>query len=192
MSQLVVIDPRRTRAAQSRRLVPADPHRHRRRPGAGRDAHPGARRPADRAYLAEHTLGFDQVEHDVLPRFTPGSRRRDHRAVRSRRGASGRAVRCRAHAIHPHRFRHEPLRPWRPEPAHRGAAARRHRRLWPLRRRRDAGHRGVVRSELQRRAQAIRPGDDTHHQPPEARRGAAAMQPIRRSARCSSPPTIRR
>ena len=26
---------------------------------------------ADRAYLADHTLGFDQVERDVLPRFTP-------------------------------------------------------------------------------------------------------------------------
>jgi anaerobic selenocysteine-containing dehydrogenase len=26
---------------------------------------------ADRAYLADHTIGFDQVERGVLPRFPP-------------------------------------------------------------------------------------------------------------------------
>jgi anaerobic selenocysteine-containing dehydrogenase len=70
--QLVVIDPRRTRAAQA-----ADwylPIR------IGTDSalalgvmHILVRDGlADRAYLAEHTTGFDQVEKEVLPRFTPG------------------------------------------------------------------------------------------------------------------------
>lgn len=69
--QLVVIDPRRTRAAQA-----ADwylPIR------IGTDSalalgvmHILVRdNLADRAYLAEHTLGFEQVKRDVLPRFTP-------------------------------------------------------------------------------------------------------------------------
>ncbi len=26
---------------------------------------------ADRDYIAKHTLGFDKVERDVLPKFTP-------------------------------------------------------------------------------------------------------------------------
>jgi anaerobic selenocysteine-containing dehydrogenase len=68
---LVVIDPRRTRAAQAANwYLPI-------RIGTDsalalgimhilvRDNH------ADRTYLAEHTLGFEQVEHRVLPRFTP-------------------------------------------------------------------------------------------------------------------------
>ena len=68
---LVVIDPRRTRAAQAADwYLPI-------RIGTDsalalglmhilvRDGH------ADRGYLAQHTLGFDQVEHDVLPRFPP-------------------------------------------------------------------------------------------------------------------------
>jgi anaerobic selenocysteine-containing dehydrogenase len=69
--RLVVIDPRRTRAAQN-----ADwyiPIR------IGTDAalalgvmHILARDgKCDRAYLSQQTLGFDQVERDVLPRFTP-------------------------------------------------------------------------------------------------------------------------
>src|SRR4029077_18868301 len=69
--QLVVIDPRRTRAAQN-----ADwyiPIR------IGTDAalalgimHVLVRDGlCDRDYLAAHTLGFDRVERDVLPRFTP-------------------------------------------------------------------------------------------------------------------------
>jgi anaerobic selenocysteine-containing dehydrogenase len=69
--KLVVIDPRRTRAA-----VSADwylPIR------IGSDSalalgvmHILVRDGlADRAYLAEHTLGFDLVERDVLPRFAP-------------------------------------------------------------------------------------------------------------------------
>jgi anaerobic selenocysteine-containing dehydrogenase len=69
--QLVVIDPRRTRAAASADLYL--PIR------IGTDAalalgvmHILARDGSiDRGYLAEHALGFDQVERDVLPRFTP-------------------------------------------------------------------------------------------------------------------------
>jgi anaerobic selenocysteine-containing dehydrogenase len=69
--QLVVIDPRRTRAAQA-----ADWHLPIR---IGTDSalalgvmHILVRDGlADRAYLAEHTIGFEQVERDVLPRFPP-------------------------------------------------------------------------------------------------------------------------
>jgi anaerobic selenocysteine-containing dehydrogenase len=68
---LIVIDPRRTRAAQA-----ADWHLPIR---IGTDSalalgvmHILVRDGrADRTYLAEHTLGFEQVERDILPRFTP-------------------------------------------------------------------------------------------------------------------------
>ncbi|HEY4172119.1 MAG TPA: molybdopterin-dependent oxidoreductase [Rhodopila sp.] len=68
---LIVIDPRRTRAAQA-----ADGHLPIR---IGTDSalalgimHILVRDGlADRTYLAEHTLGFEQVERDILPRFTP-------------------------------------------------------------------------------------------------------------------------
>jgi len=67
----VVIDPRRTRSAQN-----ADWHIPIR---IGTDAalalgvmHILVRdNLCDRHYIAEHTLGFDRVERDVLPRFTP-------------------------------------------------------------------------------------------------------------------------
>jgi anaerobic selenocysteine-containing dehydrogenase len=69
---LIVIDPRRTRAAAA-----ADWHLPVR---IGTDSalalgvmyilvRDGL---ADRAYLAEHTIGFERVEQDVLPRFPPG------------------------------------------------------------------------------------------------------------------------
>ena len=69
--QLVVIDPRRTRAAQA-----ADWHLPLRIGSdsalalgmmhvLARDGH------VDRAYLAENAIGFEQVEREVLPRFTP-------------------------------------------------------------------------------------------------------------------------
>jgi len=69
--KLVVIDPRRTRSARA-----ADWHIPIR---IGTDAalalgimHVLARdNQCDRNYIASHTLGFDQVERDVLPRFTP-------------------------------------------------------------------------------------------------------------------------
>jgi anaerobic selenocysteine-containing dehydrogenase len=67
----VVIDPRRTRSAQN-----ADWHIPIR---IGTDAalalgimHVLVRdNLCDRDYIARHTLGFDRVEHEVLPRFTP-------------------------------------------------------------------------------------------------------------------------
>ncbi len=69
--KLVVIDPRRTRSARA-----ADWHIPIR---IGTDAalalgimHVLARdNLCDRDYIAQHTLGFDQVEREVLPRFTP-------------------------------------------------------------------------------------------------------------------------
>ena len=69
--QLVVIDPRRTRSAQV-----ADWHMPIK---IGTDAalalgvmHILVRDGlCDRAYLQQHTLGFDQMEREVLPRFTP-------------------------------------------------------------------------------------------------------------------------
>ncbi|MBN9539329.1 MAG: hypothetical protein BGN99_02215 [Alphaproteobacteria bacterium 65-37] len=68
---IVVIDPRRTRSAKAADLYL--PIR------IGTDAalalgvmHILVRDGlADRDYIAKHTLGFDTVEHDVLPRFTP-------------------------------------------------------------------------------------------------------------------------
>jgi anaerobic selenocysteine-containing dehydrogenase len=69
--RLVVIDPRRSRTAQS-----ADWHIPIR---IGTDAalalgimHILVRDAAcDRAYIAQHTLGFERLEHEVLPRFAP-------------------------------------------------------------------------------------------------------------------------
>ena len=70
-AKLVVIDPRRTRAAQA-----ADWHIPIR---IGTDAalalgimHILARDGlVDRGYIAQHTLGFDRVEQEILPRFPP-------------------------------------------------------------------------------------------------------------------------
>jgi anaerobic selenocysteine-containing dehydrogenase len=71
-AQLVVIDPRRSRTAAQ-----ADWHV---APRIGTDAalalglmHVLTRDGlADRGYLARHTVGFDRLERDVLPRFAPG------------------------------------------------------------------------------------------------------------------------
>jgi len=68
---LIVIDPRRTRSAKSADLYL--PIR------IGTDAalalgvmHILVRdKLADRDYIAKHTLGFDKVEHEILPKFTP-------------------------------------------------------------------------------------------------------------------------
>jgi anaerobic selenocysteine-containing dehydrogenase len=69
--KLVVIDPRRTRCARVADLwLPI-------RIGTDSALALGLMHilvrdgKADRDYLARHTLGFDQVERDVLPRFTP-------------------------------------------------------------------------------------------------------------------------
>jgi len=68
---LIVIDPRRTRSAKAADLYL--PIR------IGTDAalalgvmHILVRdKRADRAYIAQHTLGFDKVEREILPKFTP-------------------------------------------------------------------------------------------------------------------------
>jgi anaerobic selenocysteine-containing dehydrogenase len=69
--KLVVIDPRRTRAARVADLfLPV-------RIGTDSALALGVMHilvrdgRADRDYLARHTLGFDQVEREILPRFTP-------------------------------------------------------------------------------------------------------------------------
>ena len=69
--KLVVIDPRRTRSARVADLwLPV-------RIGTDSALALGVMHilvregKADREYLARHTLGFDQVEREVLPRFTP-------------------------------------------------------------------------------------------------------------------------
>ncbi|MGE4046659.1 MAG: molybdopterin-dependent oxidoreductase [Acetobacteraceae bacterium] len=69
--KLVVIDPRRTRAARIADLyLPI-------RIGTDSALALGVMHilvrdgKADREYIAEHTVGFDQVERDVLPRFPP-------------------------------------------------------------------------------------------------------------------------
>ena len=80
--KLVVIDPRRTRSAQV-----ADWHIPIR---IGTDAalalgimHVLVRdNLCDRDYIATHTLGFDRVEREVLPRFTPDRVAADHRPCR--------------------------------------------------------------------------------------------------------------
>ena len=69
--KLVVIDPRRTRAARVADLwLPV-------RIGTDSALALGVMHilvrdgMVDRGYIARHTLGFDQVEHEILPRFTP-------------------------------------------------------------------------------------------------------------------------
>ncbi len=69
--QLIVIDPRRTRAARAADwYLPI-------RIGTDSALALGVMHiltrdgKADRAYLAQHTIGFDRVEREVLPRFTP-------------------------------------------------------------------------------------------------------------------------
>ena len=156
--KLVVIDPRRTRSARVADLwLPV-------RIGTDSALALGVMHilvrdgRADRDYLARHTLGFDQVEREVLPRFTPeataaitGLPVADIETFAAMYGDA-------ADLVHPHRLRAQPLHRRRAEPAHRRVAAGRDRRLWPLRRRRVGRHRGGVRTELQRAAQAVRPG----------------------------------
>ena len=163
--KLVVIDPRRTRSAQA-----ADWHIPIR---IGTDAalalgimHVLARdNLCDRDYIAQHTLGFDQRGTRGAAAFHPRPRRRHHRRRGVRRGAACRDVRRDKKITDPPRLGHDAPHPRRPGAAHRRAAARRHRRIWPLRRRRGERHRRIVRTQLQCGAQAVRPGDDAHHQP---------------------------
>ena len=82
-AQLIVIDPRRSRTARR-----ADWHLPIR---IGTDAalalgvmHILVRDGlCDRGYIARHTIGFERLEREVLPRFTPRARGRDHRPCAS-------------------------------------------------------------------------------------------------------------
>ena len=127
--KLVVIDPRRTRSAQV-----ADWHIPIR---IGTDAalalgvmHVLVRDDlCDRDYIAQHTLGFDRVEREVLPRFTPdrvasitGLTAGDVERLAAMYG-SGEEVADQAG------LGHDAPHPRRPGAAHRRAAAWRHRRL---------------------------------------------------------------
>ena len=81
-AKLVVIEPRRSRTAER-----ADWHLRvnvgtRRGAGARRHARARARRPLRSRLLARETVGFERLEREVLPRFDPAARGRDHRRVR--------------------------------------------------------------------------------------------------------------
>ena len=174
--KLVVIDPRRTRSAQV-----ADWHLPIR---IGTDAalavgvmHILVRDGlCDRDYIARHTLGFERVEREVLPRFTPDR-------VASITGIAAADVE-RLAALYGQARKSFIRLGWgmtrstlrRSGVAHCRAAAGCYRRLWPLRRRRAARHRCLVRAELQRGAQAVGAGRDAHHQPSAAGRGAARAE----------------
>ena len=162
--QLVVIDPRRTRSAQvADWYIPIR---------IGTDAalalgvmHILVRDGlCDRDYIAQHTLGFEQCRARGSAAFHSGPRRLDHRRRGGRCRAACRALWRREEVVHPLGYGMTRFNLRRPGAAHRRAAAWRHRRLWPLRRRRAARHRGFVRAELQCGAQAIRARRDTHHQ----------------------------
>ena len=130
---IVVIDPRRTRSAKAADLYL--PIR------IGTDAalalgimHILVRdRLADRDYIAKHTLGFDKVEREILPKFAPAARRRDHRPCRRRHREARGDVRQGQGRDDPARRRHDAADAWRPGAAHRGAAAGRDRATTPCR-----------------------------------------------------------
>ena len=84
---IVVIDPHRNRTAESGRSAPADqasaPMPRSR--SASCTSWCATASCAERDYLAKHTLGFDQVEREILPKFPPERVGGDHRACRRRR-----------------------------------------------------------------------------------------------------------
>ena len=174
--KLVVIDPRRTRSAQV-----ADWHIPIR---IGTDAalalgimHILVRDDlCDRDYIAQHTLGFDRVEREVLPRFTP-----DHVAAITGIAAAdverlAAMYGAREEVVHPAGLGHDALHLWRPGAAHRRAAARRHRRLWPLRRRRAAGTAASFELNYNAVRKPSGPAADAHDQSQPAGRGAAGAE----------------
>ena len=120
---IVVIDPRRTRSAKAADLYL--PIR------IGTDAalalgvmHILVRdKLADRDYIAKHTLGFDRVERDILPKFTPANASPRSPACRRRHREARGDVRQGQGRADPARRRHDAPRPRRPGAAHRGAAA---------------------------------------------------------------------
>ena len=156
---IVVIDPRRTRSAKAADLYL--PIR------IGTDAalalgvmHILVRDGlADRDYIAKHTLGFDKVERDILPKFTPartaeitGLAVADIEKLAAMYGKAKAALIRLGEGM-------TRLAARRPGAAHGGAAAGRQRPLRREGRRRAAADRGVVRPQLRRGAQAVGPGD---------------------------------
>ena len=169
---IVVIDPRRTRSAKAADLYL--PIR------IGTDAalalgimHILVRdKLADRDYIAKHTLGFDKVEREILPKFEPAARRRDHRPCRRRHREARGDVRQGQGRDDPAGRRHDATDAWRPGAAHRGAAAGRVGPLCRAGRRRAAADRGVVRPQLRRHPQALGAGRDAQRQSPAPGRRA--------------------
>ena len=174
--KFVVIDPRRTRSAQD-----ADWHIPIR---IGTDAalalgimHVLVRDGlCDRDYIARHTLGFDRVEREVLPRFTPdrvasvtGMAAADVERLAAMYGAAKKSFIRLGWGMTRFTYGGQALRTVALLPGVTGAYGRYGGGALN-------GTDCVVRAELQRGAQAIRPGGDAHHQPQPARRGAAGAE----------------
>ena len=131
--QVIVIDPRRSRTAQR-----ADWHIPIR---IGTDAalalgvmHILVRdKLCDESYLATHTVGFDRVKAEILPRFAPARVAEITGLERGRRRALRRHVRAGQGLLHPPRRGHDAARPRRAGAAGGGPAAGRHGRLRPRR-----------------------------------------------------------
>ena len=184
--QVIVIDPRRSRTAQR-----ADWHIPIR---IGTDAalalgvmHILVRdRLCDESYLAAHTLGFDRVRAEILPRFAParvagitGLAVADVERFAAMYGQAKRLV-------HTPRRGHDAACPRRAGAACGGLAAGRDGCLRPRGRRRAAAHRSLMRAQLQCNPQAVRPCRNPARQPPAPRRGAT------RHARPADPRPVHR
>jgi anaerobic selenocysteine-containing dehydrogenase len=169
---IVVIDPRRTRSARA-----ADLHLPIR---IGTDAalalgvmHILVRDGlANRDYIAVHTRGFDKVERDVLPRFTPartaeitGLSVADIEKFAAMYGRAKAALIRLGEGMTRLVNGGQALRSVVLLPGVTGHYGGEGRRL-------AAADGGVVRSQLRRRAQAFGPGDGTHGEPPASRRRA--------------------
>ena len=157
---------------QGGRFLPADPHRHRCRPGARRHAHPGARQARRPRLHRQAHAGLRQGRARDPAEVHAGADGRDHRPRRRRHREAGGDVRQGQGRADPPRRRHDPPHPWRPGAAHRGAAARRQRPLRREGRRRVPADGGVVRPQLRRRPQAVGPGERAHGQSSAAGRRA--------------------
>ena len=163
--KVIVIDPRRTRTAQS-----ADWHIPIR---IGTDAalaigivHILVRDGiCDEAYLANHTVGFDRWNAEVVPQFPParvaeitGLSVDDVERLAAMYGAA-QAV------VHPHRRGHDAAGTRWPGAARRRSTAGGDGRLRAARRRRAAAHGRIDGLQLLIRAQTIRAGADAPNQP---------------------------
>ena len=159
---------------QGGRSLPADPYRHRCRAGARRDAHPGARQ-AGRPQLPRRAhaglrprRGGDPAEvhaRATWPR-SPGLRVADIEKLAAMYGKAKAALIRLGEGMTRLAHGGQALRTVALLPGvtgHYGVTGRR----------RAAADRGVVRSQLRRDAQAVRPGDLAHGQPSAAGRRAA-------------------